>query len=375
LEKAKEFGIPHVYVHFFGDGRDVTPRSSDKYLKELLDKMKELNYGKVGTIVGRYYAMDRDKRWERVNVALDGILHGQGTSSDDPIKTIQEKYEKDETDEFLKPIIVNGDEARVKQDDSLFFFNYRSDRIREITQILGVDSSPLPDLQIPKNLHITTMTKYKLEYPFPIAFPPQLMDDVLAEWVSKKGLKQVHIAETEKYAHVTFFFNGGVEKQFKAEDRDMIPSPKVATYDEDPKMSVHGVADKVAQRVSSNEYDLVICNLAPPDMVGHTGVYDAAVEAVTHTDQAIGRIWQACKDAGYILCVTADHGNAEEMIDEEGKPKTSHTTNKVPFSVCSTKYKFDKDGGVLGDVSPTLLFLLGLDKPEAMTGTDLMVAC
>ena len=194
LEKAKQFGIPHAYVHFFGDGRDTSPKSGKKYLEQLLQKMKDLNYGKVSTIVGRYYAMDRDKRWERVNIALEGILHGKGEQAQDPVKATEDKYGHDETDEFWKPIIVNGDEGRVRDDDSLFFFNYRSDRVREITQILGFDSSPLADLALPKNLHITTMTKYKLEYPYPIAFPPQEMDDVLAEWIAKKGLKQCHVA-------------------------------------------------------------------------------------------------------------------------------------------------------------------------------------
>ena len=366
LDKAKQENVPNAYVHFFGDGRDVDAKSSDKYLKQLLDKMADIKYGKLGTVVGRYYAMDRDKRWDRVELALKALIQGEGTSTDDPIAVIKDKFSKDETDEFLKPIIVNGDEARIKSGDSLFFFNYRSDRMREIVQIIGVDSSPLPDLSIPEDLHITTMTRYKTDFTFPIAFPPQHMGNVLAEWLSKKKIKQCHIAETEKYAHVTFFFNGGIEKQFELEDRDMIPSPKVATYDKDPKMSVHGVADKVIERVNSKEHQLVLCNLAPPDMVGHTGIYDAAVEAVTHTDQAIGAIYEACEKNDYILFVTADHGNAEDCTI------TSHTTNPVPFNMCTHKHKLTKDKGILGDVAPTILKVMGVDQPKEMEGTSLV---
>ncbi|KAL7270768.1 hypothetical protein RUND412_006518 [Rhizina undulata] len=378
LKTAKLIGVPKVYIHCFGDGRDTDPKSSARYLRELLDKIKELgleDVAKIATFVGRYYAMDRDKRWERVKVALDGIINGHGEATEDPVAVIEERYKVGETDEFLRPIIVNGEEARVKDNDTLFFFNYRSDRVREITQLLGVDSSPLPDFDFPKNLHITTMTQYKTDYPFPIAFPPQRMDDVLAEWLGKKGIKQCHVAETEKYAHVTFFFNGGVEKQFPNEVRDMISSPRVATYDLLPKMSCHEVADKLAERIGENSFEFLMNNFAPPDMVGHTGVYEAAVEAVTHTDQAIGVVYEACKKHGYILFVTADHGNAEEMFNGEGKPKTSHTTNPVPFVMANAPkgWSLKKENGVLGDVAPTILAAMGLEQPEAMTGRSLLV--
>lgn len=267
LETAKEVGLTEVYIHFFSDGRDTSPLSSIKYVEQLLNKIKDLGIGELATIVGRYYAMDRDKRWERIALALEGIIHGIGEEDSDVISVINRRYQNNETDEFLKPIIVNR-KGCISDGDTLFFFNYRSDRVRQITQVLGIDST-LTSVQIPKNLDITTMTQYKANYPFSVAFPPQKMDNVLAEWLSKKGILQAHVAETEKYAHVTFFFNGGVEKQFEGEQRDMVPSPKVSTYDKDPKMSVDGVAQKISERIAENKYQFVMCNLAPPDMVGH----------------------------------------------------------------------------------------------------------
>jgi 2,3-bisphosphoglycerate-independent phosphoglycerate mutase len=309
LKVAKEMELPHVYVHFFGDGRDTDPKSGAGYLTHLLKEMEEIGCGSIATIVGRYWIMDRDKRWERVEVGLKGLVLGIGEPSDDPVKTIKERYEKGETDEFLKPIIVGGKENRIQDNDTLFVFNYRSDRVREFTQLLGnFDRSPLPDFSYPKNIHITTMTQYNTKFTFPIAFPPQQMDNVLAEWLSKYGLKQCHVAETEKYAHVTFFFNGGVEKQFENEDRDLIPSPKVATYDLLPKMSAMAVADRLCERIKEGKYEFLMNNFAPPDMVGHTGVYEAAIEACEETDKAIGKIYDTCKECGYVLFVTSDHG-------------------------------------------------------------------
>jgi 2,3-bisphosphoglycerate-independent phosphoglycerate mutase len=376
LSVAKEMGVPEVYIHFFGDGRDTDPHSGVGHMKDLLAYTKEIGLGKVATVVGRYYIMDRDKRWDRVEIGMKALVLGDGEESDDPVKTMEERYSKGETDEFFKPIIVNGKEARVQDDDTLFFFNYRSDRVREVTQLLGdQDRSPKPDFPYPKNISITTMTRYKTDFNFPIAFAPQVMDNVLADWLSKQGLKQCHIAETEKYAHVTFFFNGGREVQFDGEDREMIPSPKVATYDKEPKMSAMGVADKMIEHIKSNTYDMVMNNFAPPDMVGHTGVYEAAVEGCAETDKAIGKVYEACKEAGYILFVTADHGNAEEMLTEEKTPKTSHTTNKVPFVMANAPegWSLKKQDGVLGDVAPTLLAVMGVDQPEEMSGTSLLV--
>ncbi|KAI6782169.1 phosphoglycerate mutase-like protein [Emericellopsis cladophorae] len=383
LKLAKEMEIPKVFIHFFGDGRDTDPRSGAGYMQELLDTAKEIGTGEIATVVGRYYAMDRDKRWERVEIALKGMVLGEGTTSDDPVQTVKESYAKGggkDGDEFLKPIIVGGDERRIKDEDTMLFFNYRSDRVRQITQVLGdVDRSVLPDFPYP-NIHLTTMTQYKVDFPFPVVSKPQVMDNVLAEWLGKQNVEQVHVAETEKYAHVTFFFNGGVEKVFALETRDMdqdlVPSNKsVATYDQAPEMSQDGVAEQVNKRMKEQKFPFVMCNLAAPDMVGHTGVYESALTAVESCDKAIAKIYEGCKEAGYILFITADHGNAEEMKFADGKPKTSHTTNKVPLIMANAPEGWalkDTTEGVLGDVAPTVLAALGLPQPEEMTGTSLL---
>ncbi|PPQ72796.1 hypothetical protein CVT24_012904 [Panaeolus cyanescens] len=411
LETAKEQAVPRTYIHFFSDGRDTSPTSGVEYIQKVIDFTKKLQYGEIADVMGRYYAMDRDKRWERIKIAVDGLVNGVGEKidakkgGDGLIENVKENYDKDTTDEFLKPIIVDGDEGRIKDDDTLFFFNYRSDRMREIVSIFGQLEHPheFEVFKLPQKLGITTMAQYKTEFTFPVAFPPQPMTNILAEWLSKKGLKQAHVAETEKYAHVTFFFNGGVEKQFKNEERYMVPSPKVATYDKDPKMSVHGVADKVVEYLDKGDCEFVMCNFAPPDMVGHTGKYDAAVQAITETDSAVGKVYEAAMKNGYTLVVTADHGNAEEMKDPEtGEVKTSHTTNPVPFIIAYPNTKGgaddvvhrrfakevkagkmgathpcdgqgDEGEGALCDVAPTILDIMGLEKPEEMTERSLLV--
>ncbi|OZJ03828.1 2,3-bisphosphoglycerate-independent phosphoglycerate mutase [Bifiguratus adelaidae] len=372
LETAKEIGVPHTYIHFIGDGRDTSPKSATKYYQQLQEAIDKLGYGDIATIVGRYYAMDRDKRWERVQVATDALLHGEGEKADDGLKAIEARYEKNETDEFLKPIILS-DEGCIKEGDTIFTFNFRSDRMREITQTLGVSPPPF-DVTIPKDIEITTMTQYKADFPFKVAFPAQTMDNVLAEWLAKNDIPQCHIAETEKYAHVTFFFNGGTEAQFDKEDRDLIPSPKVATYDKKPEMSAQPVADKVAEEIATGKYPFVMCNFAPPDMVGHTGVYEAAIKGVEATDAGINTIYEACKKHGYILFVTADHGNAEKMLSDDFKtPHTAHTCSPVPFVMATDKYKFvEGQEGALCDVAPTILRVMGLDVPVEMTGTSLL---
>ncbi|TEB19220.1 phosphoglycerate mutase [Coprinellus micaceus] len=411
LEAAKEQGVPHTYIHFFGDGRDTAPRSATKYLKELEDFTKKLGYGELATIVGRYYAMDRDKRWERVSVAVEGLVKGTGESLGEAgfeaaVTAVDDNYKKDVTDEFLKPIIVNGDAGRIKDDDTIFTFNYRSDRMRELVTVLGQVEKDLVDVPIPENLEIFTMSQYKKEFPFKVAFPPQAMTNVLAEWLAKKGIKQAHVAETEKYAHVTFFFNGGLEKQFEGEERYMVPSPKVATYDLQPEMNAIGVAEKVKELLEKGTDEFVMCNFAPPDMVGHTGVYDAAVKAIAATDKAVGVIYDACKANGYILMVTADHGNAEQMRNPDtGAPHTAHTTNPVIFIMTGDgpngKLRFkdeeprgkmgyihpegeqekkeekkegeeEEEAGALCDVAPTVLAVMGIEQPEEMTGRSLL---
>ncbi|KAK4989998.1 hypothetical protein LTR28_001522 [Elasticomyces elasticus] len=367
--------VPELYIHFFGDGRDTDPHSGVGHMKDLLAHCAKAKCGKIATVVGRYYAMDRDKRWDRVEVGMKSIVTGEGEETNDVVKTMEERYEKGETDEFFKPIIVNGKNGRVQDDDTLFFFNYRSDRVREITQLLGdQDRSPRPDFPYPKNIQITTMTRYKTDFTFPVAFAPVSMDNVLAEWLGKQGTKQCHVAETEKYAHVTFFFNGGVEVQFEGEDRELVQSPKVATYDLQPKMSAMGVADRLCERIKDGKYEFLMNNFAPPDMVGHTGVYDAAVIGVAETDKAIGKVYEQCKESGYTLFITADHGNAEEMLTQEKTPKTSHTTNKVPFVMANAPggYTLEKTDGVLGDVAPTVLAIMGLPQPQEMSGKSLL---
>ena len=374
IKAAKDAGVPQTFVHAFGDGRDTAPRSAVGYIKELLIFLDEIKYGSLSTIIGRYYAMDRDKRWERVKIAYDALISGVGQQSSDALATIGERYAADETDEFLKPIIL-GDNSRIGDGDTLIFFNYRSDRMREINQALGIAPLPFEAAKVPKDISITTMTQYKAEYPFPLIFPPQTMDNVLAEWLARKKVLQSHVAETEKYAHVTFFFNGGSEKQFEGEDRELIASPKVATYDLKPEMSAIEVAERVAQVVESLKYEFVMCNFAPPDMVGHTGKYDAAIKGVEATDKGIGIIYEACKRAGYTLFVTADHGNAEKMYGDNNQPHTAHTCNPVPFIMTSQKFKFDTGAtdAALCDVAPTVLDVMGIEIPAEMTGKSLIL--
>ncbi|CAO3668391.1 unnamed protein product [Rhizopus stolonifer] len=375
LEAAKEAGVPESYVHFFGDGRDTAPKSAVKYMKQLVEFLDKLQYGKLADVVGRYYAMDRDKRWERIQTAFDGMTQAKGEEASDPVKAIEDRHAKDETDEFLKPIIINK-EGQIKEDDTIFCFNFRSDRMREITQAFGISPCPF-DSPVPKNLEIFTMSQYKGDFPFKVAFSAQTMDNVLSEWLGKNDIPQMHVAETEKYAHVTFFFNGGTEDQFNLEERAMADSPKVATYDKKPEMSSADVADKVSEALDSDKYPFVMCNFAPPDMVGHTGVYDAAVKAVEATDKAIGVVLEACKKNKYALFVTADHGNAEKLLSDDGKsPFTAHTCAEVPFILSNDqdrKFKEKASEGALCDVAPTILDYLGLHIPKEITGKSLLV--
>ncbi|KAF9350014.1 hypothetical protein BGX26_011757 [Mortierella sp. AD094] len=371
LDAAKEAQVPEVYIHFFGDGRDTSPRSAAGYMKQLLEKIDEIKYGKLATITGRYYAMDRDRRWERIKIAIDGLVSGVGEKASDPVQAIEDNYKNDITDEFLKPIIIN-EQGLIGDNDTVYCFNYRSDRMREISSVLGISPAPM-EVKLPKNLHITTMTQYKSDYPFPVAFPAQSMTNVLAEWLAARKVPQCHVAETEKYAHVTFFFNGGSEAQFEGEDRDLIASPKIATYDLQPEMSAAAVGEKVAEEIATGKYPFVMCNFAPPDMVGHTGVYEAAIKGVEATDAAIGTIYEACVKHGYILFITADHGNAEKMLsDDYSTPHTAHTCARVPFVMTSKTLKFTDTKGALCDVAPTILRVMGLDVPAEMTGQSLL---
>lgn len=379
LEAAKRLGVPNVYVHFLADGRDTPPKSGINYIKQLANKLNELKYGTISSVIGRYYAMDRDKRWERIKIAYDCLVDGVGDKVvvvdgdyTNLFKKIEERYDSGQTDEFLTPIITNN-EGLIKDDDTLIFFNFRADRMRQITETLGIKLN----FEVKKklnNIGIFTMNQYKKEFPFKMLYPPVKPINVLAECISKAKVGQFHCAETEKYAHVTFFFNGGREAEFEGEDRMMVPSPKVATYDLDPKMNAAGVAYEMCKAIQTNKYQFVMCNLAPPDMVGHTGKYEPTLIACQVTDEAIGKIKEACEKNDYILLITADHGNAEKMVDDNGGPVTSHTTNRVPFIMNNTNKSFItiSHNAALCDVAPTVLSLMNIPKPAEMDGQSLI---
>lgn len=381
LEGAKENGVANTFIQFFGDGRDTSPTSSVKYAQQVLDKIAQIKYGSLATVIGRYYAMDRDKRDERIKIAFEGLVQGIGEACapGDLVKFMQSLYDapedKRQTDEFFKPIIMDPN-GRIRDGDTLVFCNFRADRARQISEALGIRPNFETSI-IPKDIKIYTMTQYKKEFPFSVLYPPTVPKNVLAEWLAVKGKTQFHCAETEKYAHVTFFFNGGQEKAFAEEQRCMVPSPKVATYDLQPEMNNKGVADEMVKVVEEKKHPFVMCNFAPPDMVGHTGVYEAAIKAVEATDFAIGRIRDACVKNDYVMLVTADHGNAEVMKTADGKPVTAHTTNRVPFCmVCpsASPYKFCKPehNAALCDVAPTVLDLMKIPIPPDMTGKSLL---
>lgn len=378
LAGAKKLEVPKVFIHFFADGRDTPPKSGLGYMKELTAKLKEMGYGSIASVMGRYYAMDRDKRWERIKVAYDGLVDGQGDHVDVTrdytklFEKIQERYDANQTDEFLTPIITNQD-GLLKDNDTLMFFNFRSDRMRQITETFGVKLNFEVKTKL-NNLELFTMNQYKKEFPFKMLYPPIKPVNVLAEAISKAKVGQFHCAETEKYAHVTFFFNGGQEAEFEGEVRKMVPSPKVATYDLDPEMNAAGVADELCKAMSEDKYQFVMCNFAPPDMVGHTGKYEATLKAVEATDKAIGRVSETCEKKGYVLLITSDHGNAERMIDEKGGPVTSHTTYRVPFIMHNSEKSFGQisHNAALCDVAPTVLKLMNIPKPAEMDGQPLL---
>ena len=376
INAAKLAGIQNTYIHFFADGRDTSPTSGVNYISQIQDYCKSINYGEIVTVIGRHYAMDRDKRWERVKIAYEALIGGKNAvevSNDTLIDYIKSQYNLPSpiTDEFLTPIIVNKN-GLISENDTLIFINFRADRMREIVDVLGMKSKRFEsDVPLP-NLNVIQMTQYNEKYTLPILYPPQTFNNVLAEWISKKGLLQFHAAETEKYAHVTFFFNGGREEGFENEIRCMVPSPKVATYDLEPEMSMSLVGNEMEKAMSEGKYQFVVCNLAAPDMVGHTGKLAQTIKAVEHCDKVIGEIYDSCVKHGYALVVTSDHGNAEEMIAEDGSAKTSHTTNYVPFVIANTDRTFKIHDGGLQDVAPTILDIMGLDIPVDMTGKSMV---
>lgn len=372
LELAKKKGLENVYVHAFLDGRDVPPSSAAEFMDEFLDKMKEIGVGKVATVSGRYYAMDRDNNWDRVEKTYAAMVYGEGEKADCPVCAVKNSYDKGVTDEFVVPVVVDGG-AQVKPNDSVIFFNFRPDRAREITRTF-VD----PEFKgfERKNgffpVNFVCMTQYDATMPnVDVAFKPQTLKNTLGEYVSNKGMTQLRIAETEKYAHVTFFFNGGVEKQYEGEDRILVKSPAVATYDLQPEMSAYEVTDKLVPAIESGKYDMIILNYANCDMVGHTGVFEAAVKAVEAVDTCVGRVVEAIKKMGGVALITADHGNADKMVDADGSPFTAHTTNPVPFCVVGYDCQL-REGGRLADIAPTMLQIMGLEQPAEMDGVSLI---
>jgi len=373
LKLASERGPGRVYIHAILDGRDVPPRSALGYFRELEDEIGSIGVGKVATVAGRYYSMDRDRRWDRTELAYRAMTSGEGFRAGGPEEAVRAAYDRGEDDEFVKPTVVDAD-GLVRDEDSIVFFNFRPDRARQITKaFVNPDFCEFDRRKI--NIHFVCMTQYEESIPSPVAFPAEYLKDTLGEVVSRAGLRQLRIAETEKYAHVTFFFNGGREEANLGEDRVLIPSPKVATYDLQPEMSAFKVTDAVVEKINEGAYDLIVLNYANSDMVGHTGIFDAAVKAVETVDECVGRVVSTVLARGGAVLLTADHGNAEQMEDEKtGRHHTAHTTNPVPFIlIMDGEVVTLRKGGILADVAPTALDLLGLPAPMAMTGRSLIV--
>ena len=378
VKLAKEMGLEKVYVHCFLDGRDVPPSSGADYVEKTCKALEAIGVGKVATVMGRYYAMDRDNRWERVGKAYAAMVYGEGNKASCPVEAIKKSYEtldsegKYLTDEFVIPTVcLEG--ATVKENDSVVFFNFRPDRAREITRTFvdeAFDGFERRNGFFP--LYYVCMTQYDATMPnVHVAFKPQTLENTFGEYLAKMGKTQLRIAETEKYAHVTFFFNGGVEKQYEGEDRILVASPKVATYDLQPEMSAYEVTDKVVEAIKSGKYDAIILNFANCDMVGHTGIFAAAKAAVEAVDKSVGRVYDAVMEMNGVMLITADHGNADKMYEEDGSPFTAHTTFPVPFVVCGYDCEL-REGGKLCDIAPTMLKIMGLEQPAEMTGESII---
>ena len=372
LEMAKRKGLEKVYIHAFLDGRDVSPTSGADFVARTVEQCRSIGVGKIATVMGRYYAMDRDKRWDRVEMAYDAMVYGEGSTFNPvPVAAVKDSYAAGVTDEFVEPVVCDRD-GTISDNDSVIFFNFRPDRAREITRSLvdpefdGFTRQFFP-------LTFVCNTEYDATMPnVEVAFPRVSVANGLGEYLSQMGLTQLRIAETEKYAHVTFFFNGGTETVFPGEDRVLVPSPKVATYDLQPEMSAVEVTDKCVERIESGAYDVIILNFANCDMVGHTGVYEAAVKAVETVDTCVGRVVDATMKMGGIAMITADHGNAEQMEEPDGSPMTAHTTNPVPFILCGAGTELRSDGR-LADIAPTILDVMGLACPPEMDGKTLII--
>ena len=378
LRLAKQCGLERVFIHCFLDGRDTPPSSASQYVAALRKKIEEIGCGQIASVIGRYYAMDRDKRWERTQRAYELLVKGKGEQATDPVAAIRRSYEQGVTDEFVEPVVVVGSNgepvATIQEGDAVVFFNFRPDRARQLTRALTISGFPEFDVSGRPQIHFVCFTVYDRSFPLPVAFAPRDHKNVLAEVWEKICVRNYRLAETEKYAHVTYFFNGGVEKEYGCERRLLVPSPKIATYDLQPEMSAFKVTDKVLDGIEEGETDIFIVNFANPDMVGHTGKLDKTIEACQYVDTCIGWLTKGIRRAGGVTLITADHGNAEQMIDpESGGPHTAHTTNPVPFHLIDEASRGVKlrAGGALEDIAPTVLGLLGNEKPEEMTGRDL----
>jgi len=374
VEMAKRFGLEKVYIHAFLDGRDVPPSSAAEYMEEAVAELNQIGLGKIGVISGRFYAMDRDNAWDRVEKAYAALVYGEGVQEDDPVQAIKNSYANGVTDEFMLPTVVAKD-AKIKEGDSVIFFNFRPDRARQITRsFVDPEFKGFERRNGYFPVHFVCMAQYDAAMPnVSVAFPPEELTMTLGEYLSQCGKTQLRIAETQKYAHVTFFFNGGEEKQFDGEERILIKSPDVETFDLKPDMSAYEVTEAVLKEIAADKFDAIILNFANCDMVGHTGIFDAAVKAVEAVDDCIGQVTEAILAKGGKAIITADHGNADKMMEDDGSPFTAHTTNPVPAIVVGTDYKKLREGGVLADLAPTMLQLMGLPQPKEMTGKTLIV--
>ena len=369
---AKEYGLDKVYLHCFMDGRDTDPHSGKGFIEELSAHCEKTG-AKIASIIGRYYAMDRDKRWDRVKVAYDLLVDGTGKQADDMVKAMQESYDEGVTDEFVKPINNSTVDGTIKEGDAVIFFNYRNDRAKELTVVLTQHDMPEEGMKTIPGLQYYCMTPYDASFQnVHILFPKENVDNTIGEYLSSLGKKQLHIAETEKYAHVTFFFNGGREAPFDGEDRILVPSPKVATYDLKPEMSAPEVADKLRDAIDSEKYDFIVVNFANGDMVGHTGVYPAIQKAVEAVDKCVNEVVEAARKNDYEVIIIADHGNADHAENPDGSPNTAHSLNPVPCVYVTDDKEAKVENGILADVAPTILHIMGLPQPKEMTGHNLI---
>ena len=375
IKLTAQEGLTKVYVHAFLDGRDTPPASACEYLEIVEKELAKYHLPPVASVIGRYYIMDRDNRWERVEKGYNCLLFGEGNKASSAVAGVKKSYEDGVTDEFVLPIVVGGEESRIHDNDSIIFFNYRPDRAREITKAINFkDFDGFDRKKVLNNIYYCTMTSYDASFDFPVAFPKFTPVNILGDVLEQNGINQFRTAETEKYAHVTFFFNGGIDEPQPHETRKLVASPKVPTYDMQPEMSAPEVCKNVLSAIENDKYGFILVNFANPDMVGHTGVIEAATKACKVVDECVGKIAEKCREYGVTMLLTADHGNAETMVNEEtGKPHTAHTTNKVPFVIINPPYEIElRQDGALCDIAPTILQLMGIKQPEEMTGKSML---